>query len=114
MICTCGEAMTPMLRRYNMNQLRYDCCAKGLYASPKATRAELQELLGMEVKEQYFSFYCPECRYGTGIKVRKTQGKLTHREKQKEKRRLKRLDKQHPIGLRMTMVNGKAATARIR
>ncbi len=74
MICTCGEEMTPMLRKYNINQLRHDCCAAGIHASRKSTRENLQRLLGMEVKEKYFSFHCPKCLYGTGTKIYKQRG----------------------------------------
>jgi len=69
MQCTCGTEMIPMFRRYNMNQLRHDCCSKGIHASRKSTRENLQRLLGEEVKEQYFSFYCPECDFGKGVRI---------------------------------------------
>ena len=71
MDCTCGSEMIPMWRKFNINQLRYDCCASGIHASRKSTVENLQRLLGMEVKPKYFSFYCKECGYGTGMKVHK-------------------------------------------
>jgi len=108
MQCTCGTEMIPMYRRYNMNQLRHDCCAKGIYASPKATAMDILFLLGMEQKETYFSFYCGECGFGRGLKV----VKVPKAQRIRGDYNIKHWSKKFK-GFKTTMRGGKAAMVRL-
>jgi len=116
MQCTCGTEMIPKWRKYDIYQLRYDCCAAGIHASRRTTREGFQRLLGKDVKQYYFSFYCPECGFGKGMKIHTMPDKPSISEKKKAKQEVRKIirKKIKPKGyFKMTMINGKPSTVRI-